>query len=263
MESSEVTVVTGVRGSGGASRTLRIYTPPGFDASGRATYPVLVMLDGQNLFARSRAGAMGTWAIDETLDRLIAERAIPPWIVVGVDHRHELRIADDTPWPDARLDEAPRGAEEAAFLALDLPRWIEARLPAMPGAAARALAGSSLGGLLSLYVAWRHPSVFSRVGAFSPSVMWASGELPRRWTTRAPGPERLYLDAGTGERFDGGSFVLDYGAGARDLATHLRRIGYADDALRVVLDPGGTHDEAAWGRRFGPAARWLLAASLD
>jgi len=254
-----VTAITQGCGASATSpgRTLRIYTPPGFDGSGRAAYPVLVMLDGQNLFATSRAGAMGTWAVDETMDRLIRERAIPPWIVVGLDHRHGARIADDSPWADPRIAMTPRGVEEAAFIATDLLDWIGANLPAH--ATARALVGSSLGGLLALYVAWRHPDAFERVGALSPSVMWSSGELSRHWTTRAASPRRLYLDAGEEERFDAGAFTLDYGDAARDFAAHLRGLGYGDDALRVVLEPGGTHDEASWGRRFGPAARWLLA----
>lgn len=253
-----IEIVEGVRSESTAStRTLRIYTPPGYDRSGRTSYPVLVMLDGQNLFARSR-GPMGTWAVDETLDHLVGERAVDPWIVVGVDHRHAARIADDSPWADPRLDEAPRGVEEGAFIAHDLERWITANLPAQPGRAARALAGSSLGGLLALYVAWRHPDAFSRVGAFSPSVMWSNGELARRWTARSTAPLRLYLDAGMHERFDSGSLSLDYGGAARDFAAHLRRLGHGDDTLRVILEPGGTHDEHSWGRRFGPAAQWLL-----
>jgi enterochelin esterase-like enzyme len=258
-----VDVVTGMRSaSTSSSRTLRVYTPPDYDGSGHTTYPVLVMLDGQNLFARSRGGPMGTWAIDETMDALVGDGAIPPWIVVGVDHRHADRIADDSPWADPRFEDAPRGAEEAAFVALDLEEWILARLPAAPGPNARALAGSSLGGLLALYVAWRHPDAFSRVGAFSPSVMWSNGELSRRWTARAASPARLYLDAGIDERFDGGSFTLDYGASAIAFAAQLRGLGYGDETLRVVLEPGGRHDEDAWARRFGPAARWLLASKI-
>lgn len=260
---SSIRVVTGVRSSATASdRTLRIYTPPGFDDSGRTAYPVLVMLDGQNLFSRSRAGAMGCWAIDETLDAMIHGGEIDPWIVVGVDHRHEGRIGDDSPWSDPRLQGAPRGAEEATFVTEELAAWIDASLPAATGATARALVGSSLGGLLSLYVAWRHPASFARVGALSPSVMWSNGELLRRWTRRAASPCRLYVDAGADERFDGGSFHLDYGGAARDLAAHLRKIGYGDDALRVILEPRANHDEGAWGRRFGPAARWLLDRSI-
>jgi enterochelin esterase-like enzyme len=248
-------------GARSSARTLRIHTPPGYDASGRTRYPVLVALDGQNLFSRSR-GEMGTWAMDETLDRLAFTGEIPPWIVVGLDHRHERRIADDSPWADPRLDVPPRGAEEGAFVALDLLAWIDENLPAKPGAAHRALVGSSLAGLLALYVAWRHPRAFSRVGALSPSVMWSNGELARRWTARAAAPARLYLDAGLDETFDGGPFALDYGGAARTFAAHLRSIGYGDDALRVVLEPGGTHDEASWARRLGPAARWLLAESV-
>ncbi len=253
-----VTVVEGVDSPAeGCTRTLRVYLPAGVGPGEVAG--VLVLLDGQNLFARSRAGAYGTWAADEAMDALVARGDVGPWAVVGVDHRGVHRIADDTPWPDPRVAVTPRGHLFAEFLSEDLPAWIGEHLPPGRDPARRALAGSSLGGLASLYVAWLHPLAYSRVAGFSPTVMWGGDRLARSWVTRGDGPRRLYLDAGVDERFDAGGFQLDYGGAVRALADHLRAIGWDDDALRVELDPEGSHDEATWARRFPAAARWLLA----
>jgi enterochelin esterase-like enzyme len=240
----------------GCTRTLRIHVPPGFDRGGR-TFPVLVMHDGQNLFAGSPAGEYGTWAVDDAIDREVSQGRLPPWIVVGVDHRGPLRIGDDSPWPDQRMQFEPRAPRYASFVVHELERWIGDHLPATPGAGSRAVMGSSMAGLVSLYIAWRHPLAFSRVGALSPSVMWSDGRLARSWRAPLPGRHRIWVDAGAHERFDGGGFELDYGASVRDFGAHLRALGHGDDELRVEIDPGGGHDEASWGRRFPHALAWL------
>lgn len=255
--SGEVTVIPDVASPPeGASRTLRLYVPRGTRAADAVG--VLVLLDGQNVFARSRAGEFGTWAADDALDHLVGTGAIPPCVAVGVDHRGSLRIGDCAPWPDHRVPGPARGERFAEFLIDHLPRWIAEHLP--PAAASRrALCGSSLGGLAALHVAWRAPGAYDGVAALSPTVMWADGELGRRWRHRAEAPPRLYVDAGEHERFDAGGFELDYGGAVRDLGEHLRRLGHDPARLRVVLDPDGTHDEASWARRFPEAFRWLVA----
>jgi enterochelin esterase-like enzyme len=139
----------------------------------------------------------------------------------------------------------------------DLVPWIDEHLPVAKGPTSRIVGGSSLGGLVSLYVAWLHPEVFGGVAAFSPSVMWAGGRLTGALRAKLPGSHRIWLDAGTHERFDAGSFSLDYGGAVRHFAEHLRGLGYGPEELRVALDPRGTHDEASWGRRFPEAMRWL------
>ena len=125
MTPGAVTVVHGVRSPGEeCERTLRVFVPGGTrpeDAVG-----VLVLLDGQNVFARSRAGEFGTWAVDDAVEALVGRGAIDPWIVVGVDHRGIDRIADCSPWPDARMRFEPRGERLAGFLAHDLRGWSSA-----------------------------------------------------------------------------------------------------------------------------------------
>lgn len=256
MTPGEVTVVHGIRSPGeGCERTLRVFVPGGTraeDATG-----VLVLLDGQNVFARSPAGAFGTWAVDDAVEDLVGRGAIDPWIVIGVDHRGVDRIADSSPWPDTRLAFEPRGAQLGAFLAHDLRGWIDAHLP-VRARRRRALGGSSLGGLVALFVAWRHPDAYPVIAAHSPSVMWSNGELFRAWSARHPAPRRIHLDAGRDERFDAGAFQLDYGAAVRDFAEHLRHLGHGPDELHVVIDPDGRHDEASWARRFPDALTWLV-----
>ena len=62
--------------------------------------------------------------------------------------------------------------------------------------------GSSLGGLISLYLGWRYPELFGRIGGLSPSVMWSQRKLFEYWTGAQPQWTRIYLDAGTDEYID-------------------------------------------------------------
>ena len=71
------------------TRSIRVLLPPGYDAAENRSkrYPVLYMLDGQNLFDACLSDVSHVeWRLDETVYRLIREKAIPEMIVVGVDH---------------------------------------------------------------------------------------------------------------------------------------------------------------------------------
>src|SRR5579862_3843639 len=71
----------------GDTQTLRIWLPPGYNdpANAQKHYPVIYMLDGENLFDACTSSFHHEWQIDETLTRLIAANAIEPIIVVGID----------------------------------------------------------------------------------------------------------------------------------------------------------------------------------
>jgi enterochelin esterase-like enzyme len=67
-------------------RTLRIWLPPGYDASGQQRYPVLYVLDGQNAFDTCTGYQGNEWTLDEVATRLIADKAIPPIVIVAIDN---------------------------------------------------------------------------------------------------------------------------------------------------------------------------------
>jgi predicted alpha/beta superfamily hydrolase len=236
---------------------VRIYSPPGFTRT--ASYPVLYLFDGQNLFDRGDPAVTPAWGVDVAMDRLIDERAIDPWIVVGIDHAGAGRLAEYALWNEPRAGVLANGDRFATFMTDDLPRWVARHFPIERESSRTAIGGSSMGGLMSLSLAARAPTRFGRVLAMSPSVMWRDDAILELWQTRpAPAP-RVYLDAGAHERYRAGSWSLDYGAAVSSFAKHLRqRLGYGDDELQVVLDPKGQHHESDWRRRLPDALRWLL-----
>ena len=85
------------------TRNLRVWLPPGYADAANATkrYPVLYLLDAQNLFDGCTAfDHVHEWRVDETLTQLIGSGAVPPLIVVGIDNAGAQRAHEFLPWKD-------------------------------------------------------------------------------------------------------------------------------------------------------------------
>lgn len=246
----------------GVRRTIRLYLPaPVRSARGAQRFPCLIMQDGQNLFDHPDSAVPVTWGVNRTLDRMIRDAVIEPCIVIGVDHRGVERISDYSPFAHPSWPAEARGERYVDFLVETLLPWAADHLPISTDRQSTAIAGSSMGGLIALYAGWRHPQVFGRIAALSPTVMAADRALFHAWSERLPLEQRIYLDAGKRERFDAHDRIFDYGRDTLAFHRHLLSIGYRDEEeVRLVLEPRGRHDEASWRRRFPEAIRWLAAA---
>jgi predicted alpha/beta superfamily hydrolase len=234
-----------------APRRLTIYLPPGYER-GESRYPVLYMHDGQNLFEPERAFVPGQpWRLGEAADAAIGERAADPMIIVGIDHAGPGRIDEYTPTRDESRHAGGKADEYAKMLIEQLKPLIDSRYRTLPDDAATG--GSSLGGLVSLYLGLTRPDVFKRLAAMSPSVWWDKRsilEFVDRFT--APRP-RIWLDVGGRE---GRETLRD----ARTLNDRLRKKGWTDEDLHFEEDPRGDHSERAWARRARPMLEFLFPA---
>jgi metallo-beta-lactamase class B len=232
-----------------------VYLPPGYATSGRR-YPVLYMHDGQNVFDAATSFA-GEWGVDETLDSLAA-RGDRGAIVVAVDNGGSHRLDEYDPWrhPDPRLG-GGEGDAYVAFLATTLKPYVDRHYRTLPDARHTGVAGSSMGGLISLYAALRRPDVFGRAAVFS-CACWIARPAVYDFARRArPGrtPPRLYFVVG-GAETSNDMPARDQGDMVRTLAAAGFRTGQAVVA-RVV--PDGQHAEWFWRREFAAAYRWLFA----
>lgn len=242
----------------GIRRTVRIYTPDAYDADPGHRFPVLYMQDGQNVFAHPESARFETWCANQAMESLVAEGRIEPWIIVGVDHS-PARFEDYSPWPEPTVGAQGRGALYARFLTETLKPFIDHTYRTRTEAPWTGVMGSSLGGLISLYLGMKHGDVFGRIGGVSPTVMWGGGELFREWKQHTKQWSRIYLDAGSAEHIVVSGKPLDYGNCTRDFFVHLKKLGYGDHELCLVLEPGGEHNEVDWQRRLPFAFRWLLS----
>ena len=225
-------------------RDLVIYLPPGYDADTAARYPVLYMHDGQNLMDPATSAFGVAWEVDDTAEALIGEGRIEPLIIVGV-YNSPARMDEYTPAVDPEYG-GGRADDYGRFLAEELKPDIDAAYRTRPEAAVTGLAGSSLGGLVSMYLGMERSETFSRIGVVSPSVWWAGRDIVAR-VNALPGklPLKVWLDIGTAE--GGGESVED----TRLLRDALVAKGWVLERDLIYREyAGATHDEAAWAARM-------------
>ena len=164
---------------GGDRRKVLVYLPPDYDRA-RRDYPVLYTQDGTQSIELGRAA--------ETADRMISEGKVEPFIIVLIDPLDRMK--------EYRADDA-----FADWMARTLVPLVDARYRTRASRDARALGGASLGGVISVWTALRHPDTFARVAGFSTAFQIDGGRLLDALArlddeTRRRYPLRFYLDAG-------------------------------------------------------------------
>ena len=236
----------------GNDRTVLIYLPREYEGESARRYPVMYMQDGQNLFDRDTAFS-DEWGLDETANRLVEDGRMTPTIIVGIYNSGDERIDEYTPTRDKRRRRGGKGDLYGKFLVEELKPYIDDIYRTLPSGRSTALGGSSLGGLITMYLGMRYPTVFGKLAVMSPSVWWdrkAIVRLARK--LEAPRKQRIWLDAGTEE---GADVVAD----ARTLRDALLSKGWTlDRNLRYVEVTGGDHSERSWGARVGGVLKFLF-----
>jgi len=238
-------------------RTILVYLPPGYQraAGGRARrYPVLYLQDGQNVF--DRATSFGEeWHVDETAQSLIESGQIEPLIVVAIYNTGVHRIEEYTPTYVAAKGGGGSADQYGRMLVEEIKPLIDRKYRTLPSAASTGLGGSSLGGLVTLYLGLKYPNVFNRLAVLSPSVWWDERVILQEvQALQAKPPLRIWLDAGTGE---GAGVITD----ARALRDALLAKGWVTDHdFRYHEAIGAEHNEQSWGARVGEVLKFLFPA---
>jgi predicted alpha/beta superfamily hydrolase len=232
----------------GNQRDVLVYLPPSYRRS-RRSYPVFYMQDGQNLFDPSTSFA-GEWGVGRAMNAA-ARRGLEA-IVVGVPNMGSERLDEYSPFPDATAGGGGKGAAYAAFLAHTLKPIVDERFRTERGRTQTVVAGSSMGGLISLVALLRHPDTFGGAGVLSPSLWFAGGAIFSEVERSPFVPARIYLDIGAQEG-------PEHVANARRMRDLLLSQGYRFGRdLRWLESRCGRHDERSWGRRFARALPFLL-----
>ncbi|MCC7131491.1 MAG: alpha/beta hydrolase [Gemmatimonadales bacterium] len=229
-------------------RDVVVALPPSYDA-GSDRYPVVYMQDGQNLFDPATSYA-GHWRLLDTLADLGA-RGVEA-IVVGIANAGRHRLYEYSPFRDPHRG-GGGGDRYLAFTAETLKPMIDTGFRTLAERRHTAIAGSSMGGLISLYALYRYADVFGSAAALSPSVWFARRAiLPyiARHADLAVG--RLYLDIGLDEP----SGAVSDARALRDLLLDTGLILGRD--LDYVEDEAGAHNEETWGRRVSRALPFVL-----
>lgn len=233
-------------------RDLLIYLPPGYDDEPQRRYPVFYMHDGQNLFDGATSFVPGEeWRMDETAEALIRDGAIEPLIIVAIYNTGDSRLAEYTP----SLDDEHGGGKADLYgrlLVEELKPFIDGRYRTLLESRNTGIGGSSLGGLVSLYLGLRYPGEFGKLSVMSPAAWW-DHQMIIRHVEALPekSDSRIWLDIG---RLEGRTAHQD----AIRLRDALVARGWTLGKDLVFVEEDTPHSESAWALRVDPMLRFLF-----
>ncbi|RAV60503.1 hypothetical protein DIU36_00110 [Mucilaginibacter rubeus] len=228
----------------GRQRRVWIYLPAGYDAD-KKKYPVIYMHDGQNLFD-DYTSSYGEWGIDEMMDKIPVRQES---IIVGIDHGGEYRITEYDPY-NSKYGEG-RGDDYVQFLIKELKPYIDAHYRTQTDAAHTTIAGSSMGGLISMYAALKYPGVFGNAGVFSPAFWIAPQIYDQAQQATINKMSRFYFVCGDAESE---SMVADM----QKMADLLKSRGVKPENAPVTIIKGATHNEKQWNGDWPGFYKWLM-----
>ncbi len=236
-------------------RNVLVYLPPGYGADVSRRYPVLYMHDGQNLMNPEDAFGGIAWGVDVTAQNLILAGIIEPLIIVGIYNAGKHRIDEYTPVKSEIGKMRGHGGKADLYgrmIIEELKPFIDTQYLTKPEREFTGLGGSSLGGLVSLYLGFQRPDVFSRLAVLSPSVWWANNQIIREVAKNAERlPLRIWLDIGRRE----GSRIKHQ---VRALKEILLANGWQQNLDFAYYEfPEARHEESAWAARFGEVLKFL------
>ena len=230
--------------TGSTPRKAYVYVPD-HDGDEDVRYPVLYMFDGHNVFYDEDATYGKSWGMAE-----LAESNQLPLIIAAVECNHDPdngRLSEYSPFTfeDPELGRIKgRGRVTMEWLIHSFKPYIDRTLPTLPDREHTFIAGSSMGGLMSLYAVMTYNKVFSRAAALSPSVWFATNQLDRMLCRSPIGPDTVvYMDYGSRE--------LPYHKNMKSqFAKVTSRLLERGVMVNCRIVPGGNHNEASWEQQI-------------
>ena len=265
------------------SRHVDVWLPEGY-AKDTAAYAVLYMHDGQMLFDSSHTWNHQEWGMDETGSELIRDKKVKPFIIVGIWNGGDTRHADYFPQkPFESLSDSAKASVYKAvrqngadifkgnriasdgylkFIVSELKPFIDKTYRTRTGSGGTFIAGSSMGGLISLYALCEYPKIFG--GAACISTHWPgifqleNNPIPDAFFSylqkKIPDPvtHKIYFDHGTA--------TLDalYPGFQKKADVLFLKKGYNKGNFLSKIFEGANHSEDAWKKRMSIPLEFLL-----
>jgi predicted alpha/beta superfamily hydrolase len=225
------------------TRRIWVYLPPGY-AESETAYPVMYMHDGQNVFDDATSYS-GEWGVDEFLDSTLLKKCI----VVAIDNGGVKRMNEYNPYDNDRFGKG-EGDLYVDFLAKTLKPFIDKKYRTLKDRANTSVAGSSMGGLISLYAVLKYPKLFGGAGIFSPAF-WISGTNIFD-DIKAKGKKvdaKIYFYGGDKE---GQTMVPDMLKAYEEMAKVSKSV------MTNLIRGDGEHNEARWKIEFPLFYKWMM-----
>lgn len=234
------------------TRKIWLYLPDDYSSALNKYYPVIYMQDGQNVFDDSTAFA-GEWEVDETLHEL-QQNGNYGAIVIGIENGGIYRLDEYSPYKHPTYG-GGQGDEYCDFIVNNLKPFVDANYRTLPQREFTAIAGSSMGGLISFYAGLKYQDVFGKVGIFSPSF-WFNDSI---YTFCSGQPKtndmKFYFTAG---RYESSSLVVEI----KDMYDSLYAGGFTDAEMDTVIRNDGQHAEWFWAREFPYCFNWWFDGTI-
>ena len=232
------------------TRRVWIYLPGDYAVS-KKRYPVLYMHDGQNVFDDATSYA-GEWGVDECIDSMKNK-----CIVVAIDNGADKRINEYCPYDfslkSLGLSKADtlnkgEGSLYIDFLVKTLKPFIDKKYNTLKDKKNTFIAGSSMGGLISMYAALKYPKVFGGAGVFSPAF-WVGPKIFDDIKSKGEKVKsKIYFYAGKQESE---SMVTDM------LKAFDGMAGVSKSKMVTVIRDEGKHNEPTWRKEFPLFYVWM------
>lgn len=232
----------------GRDHELIIFLPDSYADSTDKHYPVLYFVDAY-------------WdmpLLNSIHGQLVWDRVLPELIMVGFSYPgenpnyDELRTCDLTPTKIADNPNAGDGPKFLQFIEETVIPYIESNYRADKNE--RAISGSSLGGLFTLYAMYEKPQLFKRFISISPAVFWDNAYLSIRDSLYAEKneslPARLFLSQGSDEYHEFRDPIVDFQA-------KLRERDYKNFALLNYTIKGERHSGVK-SDGYSRGLRWVF-----
>ncbi len=234
----------------GNMRDIFVWLPPEYNELTGERYPVLYMHDGQNLFDNVLAFG-DEWGVDEVSTEL-AEKENLRHIVIGIPNMGLSRLHEYSPWEDDFRRSRGWGERYVRFILQTVKPMIDGYYRTKSEREFTAVAGSSLGGLISLYAGLTRPDRFSFAACLSPTMNVAGGRILKT-AAGFQGDVRFWIDYGAREF--GGNLELSNQM-IEAVQGCVRTLKSNGVNARSFIDPAGEHNEASWRRRLPDILRW-------
>ena len=229
--------------SGDKPRRAYIYLPASYDREPARRYPVMYMFDGHNVFFDEDATYGKSWGMNAYMGKSKKQLII---VAVECNHEGNQRLVEYAPFNFENSEMGKikgKGSVYMNWLVNTLKPYIDANYRTLPDRRNTIIAGSSMGGLMSLYAVCTYNHIFQRAACLSPSLWVSPGRVLemvarshiRRDTT-------VYMDYGALE-------IFNHAANEESIIStaHLLMTKRVNLAMRIV--PDGDHSESSWEKQ--------------
>ncbi len=235
-------------------RAVWVYLPTNYNANCKPL-PVIYMQDGQNIFYDNLTAYGTAWHVDKTMDAIFEHFG---WsaVIVGVESSKTRRLSEYSPWlcsiplEDFPNDRGGEGEQYAEFFANDLKNYIQSHYNVDGSRQATAVIGSSMGGLISLYLGLKYQHLYQTMGLFSTFTPF-NYKCYREFLRKTPQtlPQNAMI-------FCGGKEDISVSAKEMEKASVelYQKLSHRKVHTQLVLDSNCYHTESAWDNYFGAFA---------